>query len=53
MTPEETKRFNELCLQIISEKDEQKFEKLVRELNKLMAEKDLRLHTASEPKSAT
>jgi hypothetical protein len=43
MTPEETKRMEELVLQIQVEKDPQKFGELVDELNVLFAAKDKRI----------
>lgn len=42
MTPEERTRMNELCVQIQNEKNYQKFEELMREVNALMAAKESR-----------
>jgi len=50
MNQEETKRIQELCTSIISEKDQSKFAKLVRELDELMAVKKERLHQGGDPK---
>ena len=43
MTPEETKRMFELCKKIQTEKDQETFNTLVRELNDLLAKKQTRL----------
>ena len=42
MTPEETKRMNELVFLIQAEKDHKRFGELVEELNVLLAEKEKR-----------
>lgn len=49
MTPEEEERMNWLCKQIQTEKDQNKFSALVRELNELLAQKGFRLN--DPPKS--
>jgi hypothetical protein len=49
MTKEETRRFQELCARIISEKDEGKFTEAVRELNQIMETKEERLKKYSHP----
>jgi len=46
MTPEEREKINSLCLQIQNEKEPSKFERLVCELNDLLAAK----HTLIEHK---
>jgi hypothetical protein len=40
MTDEETKRFQELCVRVISDTDKSKYEELVRELDEIMAAKE-------------
>lgn len=47
MTEEEEKRFKELCLEIIAEKDPSRFTQLVSELDEIMATKDQRLRKAT------
>ncbi len=49
MTPEETERMNQLCAQIKTEKDPQKFDELVRELNDLLEQKHERIHPDHKP----
>ena len=49
MTPDETRRFEELCAKIISEKDDAKFAEAVRELNEIMEKKEGRLKKQSRP----
>jgi hypothetical protein len=49
MTPEETERMNQLCAQIKTEKDPQKFDALVRELNDLLEQKHERIHPDHKP----
>jgi hypothetical protein len=44
VTPEETQRFQEICTQIIAEKDETQFAELVRKLDAIMQQKEQRLH---------
>jgi len=51
MTPEETKRMNELVLLIQEEKDRQKFGELVDELNALLDGRELRFPPRPETKS--
>jgi hypothetical protein len=52
MTQEETRRFQELCARIISEKDEGKFTEAVRELNQIMETKEERLKKQSHPQAS-
>jgi hypothetical protein len=47
MTKNETRRFEELCATIVSEKDESKFTEAVRELNAIMDKKEGRLREQS------
>jgi hypothetical protein len=51
MTPEETRRFEELCVKIISEKDDAKFAEAVRELNEIMERKEGRLKKQHLPQT--
>src|SRR5689334_1853887 len=51
MTKEEAQRVEELCAQIITEKDEAKFSEAVRQLNKLMETKEERLKKQSIPQA--
>ena len=44
MTPEERKRMNEICAQIATEEDPETFNKLLRELNKLLEQEHKRIH---------
>jgi hypothetical protein len=44
MTPEERERMNSLCTRIQEEKDPNKFDGLVRELNELLEAKHERIH---------
>jgi len=43
LTPDERDRMNSLCKQIVTEKDRDKFIKLVEELNNLLDRKERRL----------
>ncbi len=49
MTPEERERMNALALLIQQEKDQDKFPQLVKELNKLISQKENRF----QPKPST
>lgn len=49
MTPEERERMNALCNQIATEKDHDKFMKLVLELNDLLDRKERRLEDTQRP----
>jgi hypothetical protein len=49
MTPEETKRMNELCAKIAVEKDGKTFDKLVQELNDLLEVKHDRISPEHKP----
>jgi hypothetical protein len=44
MTPDEREKMDELCRRIQTEKDPQTFDRLVRELNDLIAVKHERIH---------
>jgi hypothetical protein len=49
MTPDERDRMNDLCAQILVEKDPQRFSELVEALNELLELKEVRLEArASE-----
>lgn len=49
MTPEERERMFALCNEIATEKDAQRFHKLLRELNDLLERKDRRLERPDSP----
>jgi hypothetical protein len=49
VTPEELKRMDELCAQIAVEKDQDKFDYLVRSLNDLLEDKKHRLQHLPHP----
>jgi len=48
MTPEEQSRLNELCQLIKDEKDNDKFHRLLKELNELLSRKGRRLEEQSK-----
>ena len=52
MTPDETRRFEELFARIITEKDDAKFAEAVRELNEIMEKKEERLKKQSLPQAS-
>jgi hypothetical protein len=52
MTREETRRFEELCAKLISEKDDAKFSEAVRELNAILDKKEERLKKESLPRAS-
>ena len=49
MTKDETRRFEELCARLITEKDESKFAEAVRELNAICDKKESRFREQSMP----
>jgi hypothetical protein len=49
MTKDETRRFEELCAKLITEKDESKFAAAVRELNAICDKKESRLREQPMP----
>jgi hypothetical protein len=53
MQGEKKERWMELAEQVANEQDPQKFDDLVAELNRLLAEKDNRLHPQPKDKSST
>jgi hypothetical protein len=50
VTPEETQKFEDLCVQIIAEKNKGRYTELVRQLDEIMDAKEQRLH--DEPDNA-
>ena len=44
MTPEEQERLNELCRRVVAERDPQKFDELVKQMNDLLEKKYERIH---------
>jgi len=53
MTPQERQKMNQLCILIQTEQNPEEFDRLVRELNDLIAQKSQRIHPSDQkPKTA-